>query len=121
MRGHHPLIAIRMRGRCPEGASIVVGIDHSKAWQTWAQMPWLVASIEVQPQDRLSSLAPALRCIVGMLVMVRGTDQDRTEAVAQLAMEAGAKRVFVTVHNPETHEVVSGNFITQEMQQWQPF
>lgn len=121
MRGHEALIAMRRRGRRPASAFVMVGNDRDKAWADWpVANPWsLIAHLEVPEHDRLSGLD--LRCLVGMLVMVHGTDQIRTETVAQLAMEAGAKRVYVTVHNPASHDVVSAAYITEEMPAWQPF
>lgn len=121
MRGHQPLIAIRMRGKCPASAAVTVGTDPLRLWQDWPAVSPAIAQIEVQDQDRLTSLAPELRCIVGMLVEVSGIDRDRTEAVAQAAMEAGAKRVFVYTHHPKTHAVEHAAFITEDMQQWQQF
>lgn len=121
MRGHEALIAMRQRGRRPDSADITVGHDPMQAWADWTYAsPWgVIAHLEVPDFDRLSGLD--LRCLIGMLVMVHGHDQIRTETVAQLAMEAGAKRVYLTVHNPATHEVVSAAYITEEMPAWQPF
>lgn len=121
MRGHQPLIAMRLRGRCPSAAFVTVGADPLKQWQDWTAWTPTLAQIEVPDRDRLTSLAPELRCLVGMVVDVSGTDRDRTEAVAQLAMEAGAKRVFVHTHNTKTHAVEHAAYITEGMNEWQEF
>lgn len=123
MRGHLPLIAMRLRGKRPSGAIVTVGTDPIKAWADWsASNPWaVIAQLEVPDRDRLSALAADLRCLVGLVVQVVGNSQDRTEAVAQLVMEAGAKRVFVFTHNPKTCAVESAAYIIEDMQQWQPF
>lgn len=123
MRGHHPLIAMRLRGKCPAGAVVNVGTDPLKAWANWpTSNPWaVIAQIEIPERDRLSALASELRCLVGLLVQVVGDDQDRTEAVAQMVLEAGAKRVYVMTHNPNTCAVEHAAYITEDMQQWQPF
>jgi len=81
----------------------------------------VIAHLEIPERDRLSALAADLRCLVGLVVQVVGHDQDRTSAVAQMAMEAGAKRVFVFTHNPQTHAVEAAAYITEDMQQWQAF
>lgn len=123
MRGHQPLIAMRLRGKCPAGAIVTVGTDPAKAWADWpTSNPWaVIAQLEVPERDRLSALAADFRCLVGLVVQVVGHDQDRTSAVAQMVMEAGAKRVFVFTHNPNSHAVESAAYITEDMQQWQPF
>lgn len=123
MRGHQPLIAMRMRGRRPDAVFVTVGTDPSEAWRTWpGANPWSeIAQLEVAERERLSALAPDMRCLVGLPVQVSGSDRDRTETVAQLAMEAGAKQVFVATHNPNTFAVEHAAFITEDMQQWQPF
>ena len=125
MRGHEPLIAMRMRGKCPSHAHLTVGEDHAQLWRYWQVMPtggrWgdLSAHIEVRPDERLSALD--LRCLVGMTAHVIGHDEVRTIRVAELCQEAGCKSCFVSVHDPLNHEAISGFFYTEEVPPWQEF
>lgn len=123
MRGHQPLIAMRLRGKCPAAVFIDVGTDPTQAWRTWpGANPWAeIAHVEVPDSERLTSLPPQLRFVVGMQVHVNGTNRDRTEALAQMALEAGAKRVIVTTSNPDTQATEHAAFITEEMAEWRSF
>ncbi len=127
MRGHQPLKAMRMRGRCPEAVWICVGEDHSGSWQDWFASPtggrWgdLSAAVDILPHERLSGLHADFRTFVGMGAFVQGSDEARTIAVAEMCLEAGCKRCFVTVHDPLTHKAISGFFYTEEVPPWQEF
>lgn len=120
MRGHQPLIAMRMRGLCPTSAWLTLGTDPLKTWRDWPLMNPPLANIEINDREALSSLPPQLRCLVGMVVVIDGEEPDRTLAVAQMALDAGAKRVFATFTDPETRQR-AGVFHTEENQQWVDF
>jgi hypothetical protein len=121
MRGHEPLIAMRLRGVCPEIAFVEVGEDPIKQWRDWPVSTTfgMHAHIEISDRDRLSGLD--LRFLTGMLVMVSGEDADRTFAVAQLVLDAGAKRVAATAIDPLTKRVTYGAYIEETRNEWQSF
>lgn len=123
MRGHQPLIAMRLAGKCPSAVYMDVGADPTQAWKTWpGSNPWSeIAHVEIPDGDKLSSLPPQLRFLVGLPVKVTGTNRDRTEAVAQMAMEAGAQSVFVLTSEPETNATRHAAYITKDMTEWRSF
>lgn len=120
MRGHQPLVAMRMRGVCPKTAVVHVGLDPLKLWRDWASFMPQHPSIEVPPTDRLSALAPELRCLVGLTVMVDGEDLDRTWAVAELCAAAEASRVIAMWHAPKPADS-HGIWIDQGDTEWRTF
>lgn len=123
MRGHEPLIAMRLRGVCPDTAWLDVGTDNLGRWRDWPRTPTsagdLLPHIEIRPHERISGLD--LRCLVGITALVSGEDEARTIRVAELCLAARAKRCFVTVHDPKTFDVISGFFYTEEVPAWQEF
>ena len=120
MRGHQALEAMRMRGLCPTSAWLRLGTDPLKTWRDWPQLVPPLASIEIADREALSSLPPQLRCFVGMVVVIEGEDPDRTLTVAQMVLDAGAKRVFAMFTDPETQQR-AGVFHTEENPQWVDF
>ncbi|MBV8501949.1 MAG: hypothetical protein JO006_09540 [Paucibacter sp.] len=122
IRGHQPLIAMRMRGLRPDGVHITAGIDHGKGWRDWPQgSPWGTnASLEVRDDEPTSSLAPAFRCLVGLTVFVLGAAESRVDAIAEAAREAGAASVYAMTFS-DRHEPIAARFYTPETPEWQPF
>lgn len=122
MRGHQPLVAMRLRGKCPDTAWIHVGTDRDKAWRDWPRDLSLspIAHIEIQDREPLSTLASDLRCLVGMCVIVQGDSPDRVLPVADMALQAQARRVFASFIDPDNGQL-AGVYITEAMQQWQDF
>jgi hypothetical protein len=97
MRGHEPLIAMRLQGICPE--TVHVNVDMPlKPWVTraWAEEAHrtgaIHAEIAVEPSDAVHRLD--LRCLVGLPVFVLGDDPQRVGAVFTACVKAGAKRVI---------------------------
>lgn len=91
MRGHEPLIAMRLRGRRPP----FVRFDlDPMPWRDWADWPtWTdTAMVEVSPSDAIGRLD--LRFVVGMPVAVMGSDDGRVSALFYAARNAGASRVL---------------------------
>lgn len=96
MRGHEPLIAMRLRGRVPR--SCCLSIFPVKAWVVqWHQHPATEgdATVEVTEQEARSASRLDLRFLVGLkVVIVNGPDSALTTALAEAALAAGALRVI---------------------------
>jgi hypothetical protein len=93
MKGHEPLIAMRLRGRLP--ASVHLRADGGPCWE-WtvpahAGAP-IHADIVVDPEESIGRLD--LRCFVGLTIHLNGQDPERVKALSIACMEAGAARVI---------------------------
>lgn len=103
MRGHEPLIAMRLRGRRPPLVRLELDPMPWRDWAEWTE--WTdTAMVEVSPSDVIGRLD--LRFVVGMPVAVTGSDDGRVRAVYQAALKAGASRVlaFSDVHAVDSLE-----------------
>lgn len=80
MRGHHALIAMRRRRRRPAYVWVDTDRDHSKAWADWQHATPTAAQLQVDPQDVPALLD--LRCLVGLTVIVAGSDEALVGAIA---------------------------------------
>jgi hypothetical protein len=93
MRGHEPLVAMRMRGFLP--AAVYVNADGNTPgdWTipAHAAAP-LFAEINVDPSETIARLD--LRCLAGLTVHLNGSDPMRVAALKDACMEAGAQRVI---------------------------
>lgn len=97
MRGHEALVAMRRRGMRPVSADISDGMDRLGCWRDWQH--WTgVAHVEVQPGDSINRLD--LRCMVGLIVSVAGTDPVRVRALHDACVAAGARAVMAAVYAP---------------------
>ena len=101
MRGHEPLIALRMSGKRPRSVSVMLG--KVEAWAlAWDKHPATQgdAVIEIEAKD-----IPALmdlRCLVGLdYVLVYGDDNERTRSVVE-ACQKYAKRVIAAYFDDMT-------------------
>lgn len=96
MRGHEPLLAMRLRGRRPRFARFEVDPKPCE-WADWADWPqWSdVPIIEVEPRDVIRRLD--LRCVVGMPTFAAGADAQRLRAVVQALLDAGSPRVIAVL------------------------
>lgn len=91
MRGHQPLIAMRLDGLRPDLVSIHTDPNPWSDWRTWPE--WSdVPQIEVQPDDAVGRLD--LRFVVGLVVMVAGSNCERVLALYDACLKAGAARVL---------------------------
>lgn len=120
MRGHQPLVAMRMRGATPLDVMVWVGHDGLRCWREWPVLMPQHAAIEIPPTDRLSALAPQLRCVVGLTVHVGGEDLERTWAVAELCADAEAARVLAMWHAPKPADS-RGIWIDKGDTEWHEF
>jgi hypothetical protein len=96
MRGHQPLIALRMSGLAPDLVSIATEPSPWRDFENWPE--WTdVPQIEIEPGDNLRRLD--LRFLVAIeAVMVAGVDRERVDAIADACLAAGAKRVLAFAH-----------------------
>lgn len=94
MRGHEGVIAMRQRGKKPALVYLDTMRDHSpmRAWQDWPDTSPAIPTVWVQPEDVPHRLD--LRFLVGLVVVVTGTDTMRVRALEMAAIEAGAERVI---------------------------
>ena len=105
MRGHHQLIAMRLKGVVPT-YGVEVETDHTCSdWpEQWAQLHVRhgihspKAYVHIDPHDRLERLD--LRWVVGLEVRVEGTVATRVEAVMDALSRAGATRAIGIVFMP---------------------
>lgn len=105
MRGHTQLIAMRKRRHRPTFVSIDVAADRNP----WLYDHWheqgLQAYLLVEHTDPVERLD--LRCVVGLLVFVDGSidDRQRVVAVYEAAVAAGASRVLGALHRRHGEEL----------------
>jgi hypothetical protein len=100
MRGHEPLVAMRLRGHVP--AAVFVDADgtlprsFTSGWTTPAYPgATLHAHIVIDPTDAVPLLD--LRFVVGLVVHVDGADAQRVSEIGVACLEAGARRVVTAV------------------------
>lgn len=95
MRGHELLVAMRTKGRRPHLALIDILPAYSvfsAEWDRWTGGPAHIEVLESESVFRLD-----LRCVVGMAVIVSGTNGDRVDEVHGACKRAGAASVVSTV------------------------
>lgn len=97
MRGHEPLIAMRMARHHPTLVCIHVG--HGRWWVAdhWHEQGF-VPELHVEASDPIARLD--LRCIVGLTVDVSGDEEhsDRIKRVFNACVKAGAGRVIGAIN-----------------------
>jgi len=84
MRHHQDLIAMRLHGETP--GVVFIDTDDSGAVKTLS-----ATSLWVEGKDAIKRLD--LRCLVGLNVVVNGSDRARVKATFEAAQQAGAARV----------------------------
>lgn len=96
MRGHDPLISMRLRGCKPR--SVWISLLPVQSWVTeWDKHEATQGdcSIELSPADIASAARLDLRFLVGLeYVIVAGPNDESTTRIAEACKEAGAKRVI---------------------------
>jgi hypothetical protein len=105
MRGHEPLIAMRMRGMTPSTVELMVD-QRMPSW-FWREWPTerhpgepIHARILVGETDSPQLLD--LRCLIGLTVQVNGPNPERVATVAQACTDAGAARVITSCNGAFT-------------------
>lgn len=102
MRGHEQLIATRRAGLQP--ASVQIALTDLPLPKWCVVNPGAHAWLHIGTDDSIERLD--LRCLVGLLVMVDGHDEQRVESVHHAAMRHGARRVVSVVTEPKFFDVV---------------
>jgi hypothetical protein len=96
MRGHSALIAMRLRRRIPAFVTLDTDAATGPAdCDDWHLVNPMYASVWIEPNDPIERLD--LRFVVGLPVIVSGTDPERVERVGHAAQLAQAKRVITHV------------------------
>lgn len=96
MRGHDPIIELRLRRLAPTMVSVhlVPALTQVSAdWPTWSRFP----VVEVPDSDSIRRLD--LRFVAGLLVCASGQDVDRLRALHDACVAHGAKRVVSVAHD----------------------
>lgn len=96
MRGHQPIIAMRHKGVAPRLVMLDIDPDGLQNWRDWPERTPHIATVQIDPQDR-AHLAD-LRFVVGLTVVVSGSDADRVEDFGAACIDASAERVLTFVH-----------------------
>lgn len=102
MRGHEPLIAMRLRGLKPASCWLtdVDAAGLCREWQNWAESR-AKPLVLVEPGENLQRLD--LRFLVGLDVFVDMVEPDRMRAVVEACDAAGAHRVVGMSSHPSRH------------------
>ena len=93
MRGHEPLIAMRLAKKRPRSVSVMLAKVAPWAIE-WHKHPATEGDAVIEIEDKDNPATLDLRCLVGLdYVIVYGQDNDRTRSVAK-ACKMYAKRVI---------------------------
>lgn len=115
MRGHEPILDMRRRGQKPALVFLDTIPDRSPSqlWREWPEVQPAIPTVWVQDDDAVHLLD--LRFLVGLPVVITGTDAARVDALQAAALEAGAVRVVsnVVAFNPDA-EILSITDTKQE-------
>jgi hypothetical protein len=108
MRGHQPLVDMRLRGLRPAMVAINVSTTPDRLAGDWHEWEGLMPHLWVEPGDAIATLD--LRCVFDLLVDVSGdiSQAKRVRRVFEACVKAGAVRVLGALHKPkgESLEVV---------------
>lgn len=117
MKGHHPIIAMRRRGVRPSLVWIDTDRDATRCWRNWPAIDPTMAHVQVEPDDSAALLD--LRWLVGLTVIVSGSDAQRVDAIGQACRDHDAGRVITAscadparpaepMHITDTREAANG-------------
>lgn len=105
MRGHEPLVSMRLAGHRPR--SVWISLFPVQSWALeWAEWEPTQGdcTIELDTHDIAIAARLDLRFLVGLdNVTVSGPDSESTTRIAQACTRAGAKRVlaaYIDISNP---------------------
>lgn len=111
MRGHEPIIAMRMAGKTPR--SVALMLFPAQPWVTdWHKHPSTQgdATVVLDERDTKAVSRLDLRFLVGLdPVIVNGPHNEVTTKVADACLEAGAARVlavYFDLSKPEHEQIV---------------
>lgn len=105
MRGHEPIIAMRLAGKKPRSVSVM--LFPAQEWVTrWNEHPATAgdATVALDEGDQAMVSRLDFRFLVGLgPVIVNGPDADITTKVGDACMGAGASHVVIAYYgeNPE--------------------
>lgn len=99
MRGHEPLIAMRLKHKRPAWVSVAVCKDSWLA-RHWHEEGMSGPHVLIEPSDSIDRMD--LRFLVGLHVDIDGdvADEARVKAVFEACLRAGASRVIAGIHRP---------------------
>ncbi len=89
MRGQQQLIALRSTGFVPSSVWIETEHDQLESWRDWDELDNRRAQLQIEPTDKRFDL----RCVIGLMCIVQGSDKARVHAVRDACIDAGAQRV----------------------------
>jgi hypothetical protein len=95
---------MRRQGARPNVVFLDVDRDHTEQWRRWPQLSPHRPTVQVEPTDSPARLD--LRFVIGLIVLVSGSDADRVQRIGKACEDAEALRVITTVCDPKTCEVV---------------
>ena len=98
MRGAEQLIAMRLQHRKPAMVDIETERDPQRWCDTWRADGFANAQLLIEPAENVQRMD--LRCVVGLVVEVQGSDAGRVLAIAEACKAAGARRVISAVFGP---------------------
>lgn len=113
MRGHQPIIAMRRRRICPAIVFIDTDYDALRCWRDWPSVDASVAEVQIDPGDIPELLD--LRWLVGLKVIVTGSDPQRVAAMDKACREHQARRVIAAVVDPA--KPVSAMHVTDTLEE----
>ena len=96
MRGQEQLIAMRRRRIRPQIVFVEVGPDPMRSARDWHEFTPHRAYLEIDDSEPISGLD--MRCVVGMSVVVCGSDSRRVDAVKAACIDSEASRVVAAVY-----------------------
>lgn len=93
MKGHQPLIDMRMAGSIPSCVWIDTDEDKLESWRYWPAMDNRRASVQLDPTDK----HPDMRYVIGLPCYIQGTDSKAVFKARDACIEAKAARVIAMV------------------------
>lgn len=89
------MISMRRAGVVPDAVFVETAGDRLGQWRDWSERTPQHAAIEIEAKDRPARLD--MRCVIGLTVIVSGSDAQRVQAVADRCVQAKAGRVIGAV------------------------
>ena len=98
MKGHKPLVEMRLSGKAPKSIWVRVGpaTPWHSAWHRFHES-WNYAHVAIEPEDILADLD--LRWAVGMWIMIEGEDHYRMTKLAEHFMLMRPYKVHINYGN----------------------